>query len=43
MSDAENLPVEDDADPTPEEIEVVAHADDELPCGGFVCGVYSED
>lgn len=43
MSDAENLPVSDDTDPTPEEIEVVAHEDDELPCGGFVCGVFAQD
>jgi hypothetical protein len=50
MPEPENTPVAEEveaeaeaAEPTPEEIEVVAHSDEELPCGGFACGMYGSD
>ena len=45
MSELESTPKVDveEEEPSLEEIEVVAHSDEELPCGGFVCGVFGQE
>jgi hypothetical protein len=42
---AENVNIEsDDEDPDPQELEVVAHSEEEeLPCGGFACGMFGKE
>lgn len=43
MTKPEDTPRPEPTEPEDDEFEVVAHEDDELPCGGFTCNGFSED